>query len=150
MREYDYIPRPKIEEHYHIRELFEQQDRRVEDRQYHRDRIKNLEERQDQIKEAKTFIFSDFYCRTCKTDFKSQAVKQVEEDWSDSSQQVAFYKTKCFKGHWCIRLITDRHKDAFWSKSRFVNLDRGNHANDVIQPYETGFNLLYGKKNATT
>lgn len=139
-------PKPLIEEHYHIKELIDRQEKRTEDREYHRQKSKNAEERNDLIKDSKRITLADFWCDTCKVDFKSVVVRQIETDWTNSAQKIAFYKSKCDKGHWCIRLITDRHKDAFWFKSRKMALDRGNHSNDILQPYQTNFNLLYGKK----
>lgn len=143
---FNQTPHPDIEDHYHIQSLINAQEKRTEDRAYHQNRVKELKERDDLIADSKFVTATDFYCVKCKKDFKSQAVKQIELDWTNSSQRIAFYKTKCFKGHWCIRLITDRHKDGFFQKSRFVALDRGNHYADTVQPHETGFNLLYGKK----
>lgn len=143
---YNEIPRPEIEQHYHIRELIEGQEKRASDRQYHRDRVKDLQERDDLIKDSKIVAITDFYCDRCGKDFKAQAVRQIETDWTNTQQKVAYYKTKCFQGHWCIRLITDRQKDKFWSKSKLVVLDRGKGFADIIQPFETNFNLLYGKK----
>lgn len=145
MREYDYIPRPRTESHHHIRELFEQQDKRVFDRQYHRDRIKENEEREEEIEKAQAVVLTDFWCDACKKDFTSHAIKQVEEDWSNLNQRKAFYKTKCFKGHWVIRLITDKWKDKFWQKSKLLALDRGKGFLDALQPFETGYNMLYKK-----
>lgn len=139
-------PKPNIEEHYHIEELIERQRVRSEDRTYHQDRLKALEERNSLIKDNKIFEVKDFHCIPCNVDFKGQALKQIEVDWTNPTQNIAFYKTKCFKGHWCIRLITDRHRDHYWFKSLAVARDRGKHSDDMLQPYETGFNLLYGKK----
>ncbi len=139
-------PKPNVEYHYHIEELINKQETRVQDREYHRNRIKNLDDRDSLIKEAKIFLETEFYCETCRQDFKGQAIKQVEVDWTNTIQSVAFYKTKCFKGHWCMRLITDKHLDRYWFKSLAVARDRGKHHNDTLQPFETGFNLLYGKK----
>lgn len=143
----DHIPHPLVEDHYHIRELIDSQEKRSADRQYHKDRIKNLEERETTLLDSKEFALTDFYCERCGKDFKAQAVRQIEVDWNNPSQSIAFYKTKCYQEHWCIRLITDKHKDGFFSKSRLVAMDRGNHFNDTLQPYETGFNMLYGKRN---
>jgi hypothetical protein len=137
-------PHPLIEDHYHIQELIEGQEKRSNDRTYHQNRIKAIEERNELIRDNKDIVLTDFWCEECKKDFKSIAIKQIEDDWS-SNQLIAFYKTKCFKGHWCIRFITDKQRDGFWQKSRFVALDRGNHFRDIIQPFETGFNMLYGK-----
>lgn len=141
----NYGPKPLIEEHYHIQELIDRQEKRTDDRNYHREKEKERGEREDLIKDSKQVAITDFFCRQCKKDFKAQAIRLIEQDWT-CNQRIAYYKTKCFKGHWCMRLITDRHKDAFWSKSKLMALDRGNHYADTIQPYETGFNLLYGKK----
>lgn len=142
----DYGPKPIIEQHHHIQELIDRQQVRSDDRTFHRERIKALEEREDLIKDSKEYALTDFWCDTCKEDFKAVAIRQIEVDWSCPTQRIAFYKTKCFRRHWCIRLITDRHKDGFYLKSKFVNLDRGNHYADTVQPFETGFNLLYGKR----
>lgn len=142
----DHTPHPLVEDHYHIRDLINAQEKRSADREYHRSRLKDLSDREGLIDDSKMASITDFYCTKCRKDFKAQAVKQVETDWTNSTQRIAFYKTKCFRGHWVQRLITDRHKDSFWQRSKLVALDRGNHYADTIQPWETGFNLLYGKK----
>lgn len=144
---YEHTPRPNIEHHNHIRELIEAQEKRSEERDYSRNKQKALDERNELIRDNKMLELKDFYCRTCDDDFKGQAVKQIEVDWSNPTQMIAFYKSKCFKGHWCIRLVTDRHRDIYWFKSKRVAIDRGKHYADTLQPFETGFNLLYGKKN---
>lgn len=141
-----HTPKPLVEEHYHITDLINAQEKRVQDRNYHRQRVKDLEERESVLSDSKPFALTDFYCDRCGKDFKAQAFRQIEKDWTNSKQSVAFYKTKCFQGHWCIRLITDKYKDAFWQKSKVVALDRGKGYADSLQPFETGFNLLYGKK----
>lgn len=140
-----YEPRPNIEDHYHLQELIDRQEKRVDDREYYRLKAKNAQERMDFIKDAKSKDTRAFYCAQCKEDFVSESIKQVETDWSCLTQYIAFYKTKCFKGHWCIRLITDRHKDAYWFKSKQVKADQGKAFVDTIQPYQTGFNTLYKK-----
>jgi len=141
----DQTPHPLVEDHYHIRELIEGQEKRAADRKYHQDKEKLLRERDELIADSKPFVLTDFYCDKCKKDFKGQAIKQVELDWY-ANQRIAYYKSKCFRGHWVIRLITDKYKDGFYQRSKLVFLDRGNHFNDTVQPHETGFNLLYGKK----
>lgn len=141
----NYSPNSLTEEHYHVQDLINSQEKRSDERSYFREKGKNLEERNDLIKDAKIIVVTDFWCHKCKEDFKSMAVKEVEIDWSCQNQFIAFYKSKCDKGHWCIRLITDKHKDGFWIRSKLCNLDRGNHSLDTIQPHETGFNTLYKK-----
>jgi hypothetical protein len=142
---FNQTPHPQIEDHHHIQDLINRQDKRVKERNRHRDRIKNLEERDEEIEKANRFVLHNFWCDKCKKDFQASSIKQIEEDWN-AEQRIAFYKTKCFNGHWCIRLITDRFKDGFHVKSRLLALDRGNHFNDIVQSHEENYNLLYGKK----
>lgn len=140
-------PKPLVEEHYHIQELIDAQEKRSDDRQYHRDRVKALAEREELIGESKMVVNTDFHCVRCREDFQQASVLQVELDWSNLSQSVAFYKGKHRKcGNWCIRLVTDKHRDGFWVRSKRVLQERGKYHNDLIQPYETGYNLLYGKR----
>lgn len=142
----DYGPKTNVEQHHHIEDLIEGQKKRTEDRHYHQERIKKAEEREKDMREAKLLQVVDFHCRHCRVDFTSTAMAQVEIDWSNPTQRIAFYKMKHKEcGNWCIRHITDKWKDAFWSLSRKVNNDRSKFHNDLIQPYEEGFNLLYGK-----
>jgi hypothetical protein len=142
----DHTPHPLVEEHWHIRELINAQEKRQEDRMYHRQRIKDAEERSDDIAKAASSLVQPFWCEFCKKDFLAQTIKQSVVDWCDTSQSIAFYKTKCFKGHWCVRLITDKHRDRYFFRSRKVNKDRGRHYKDTLQSFETGYNMLYGKK----
>ena len=145
---YEHTPRPEVEQHYHIQHLIETQEKRSDDRTYHRNKAKALEERNELLKDAKRLALTDFWCDTCRIDFKALAWKQTEIDWSNPNQMIGFYKTKCWHGHWCMRLITDKHKDGFFIKSRAIARDRGKYYNDIIQPGDTGYQLLYGKKNA--
>lgn len=143
----EHSPAPLIEQHYHIRELIERQEKRAADRNEHRNREKQREERSHEIHDSKLFTLTDFWCDKCGKDFKAQAVRQIEVDWTNPSQQIAYYRTKHWCGHWCMRLITDRYKDAFWTRSRLMRLDQGTHYADTLQPFQTGFKLLYGHKN---
>lgn len=144
---YENEPRPDIESHYHIRELIERQQKRADDRTSDRDRKKAYEERAHTIQDSPFFTLTDFWCVRCGKDFKAQAVKQIELDWSNLGQSIAFYKTKHWCGAWCIRLVTDKFKDGYWIRSRAVNKDRGSHFADMLQPGETGFSMLYRRKN---
>jgi hypothetical protein len=140
-------PRPLIEEHYHIESLIAGQEKRVEDREYHRNRIKAVEERNEAIGNALMVIQTDFHCKRCRKDFKQGSVLNVEQDWSNTAQNIAFYKGKHREcGYWAIRYVTDSVLDPFYRASRRVAQERGKHFADLIQPHETGFNLLYGKK----
>lgn len=140
-----YTPKPLIEEHYHIQELIARQEVRTADRIYHRNKEKALAERNEEIAKAPAAKMEVFYCRECCEDFQHAALKQVEEDMDDPTILHAFYRAKCRKGHWVARLVTDRHRDQYWSRSRAVALDKAAHASDLLQPFEEGFQLLYGK-----
>jgi hypothetical protein len=143
---YDEIPRPHVEHHYHIRELIEAQEKRTADRNYHRERIKDGEERQKVLSDSKLVCVTDFWCNRCQKDFKALTIREIQNDWN-TEELIAFYRTKCRTcENWTTRLITDKHKDGFWSQSRNIALDRGRNYNDMIQPHMTGFNLLYNHK----
>lgn len=144
---YEATPRPEVEYHPHIQELIERQEVRTADRIYHQNRLKQLEERNADIRDAKPKDIKEFWCEECKAEFFAESIKEVEVDWNNSTQYIAFYRSKCPKGHWAMRLISDRFKDAFYFRSRKVAKDRGIHFGDTLQPHETGFQMLYGRKN---
>ena len=145
---YEHEPRPDIEHHYHIRELIESQEKRTADRNLHRSKEKQQAEREEEIQKAKPVEIVEFYCLHCEEDFAQVAFKQVEIDWSNSSQHIAFYKSKHDEcGNWSIKHITDRFNDPYWTYSKQVARDRGKHFADLLQPGETGYQLLYGRKN---
>lgn len=141
---YEHTPRPDTENHYHIRELIERQEKRTEDRNYTRDKQKERDERDNDIKSVKYTDIIDYWCSDCAKDFRAISIKQVQKDWN-IDQNIAFYKTKCDCGKWCIRHITDKHKDSYFIKSRMLAKDRGVHHVDTLQPWQTGFNTLYKK-----
>ena len=146
MNDYYSVPRPRVEYHHQIRDLIETQDKRALERDDFRQRRKSLYEREEDIKAAKGKETKAFYCDGCKKDFIGEAIKQVETDWSNTNQQVAFYRTKCFCGKWCLRHITDIHQDRYFAKSKIVSQNRGKHMMDVLQPFQTGYELAWGKK----
>ena len=143
---YEHTPRPEIESHYFIRELIENQEKKSDDRTYHRNKQKAIDDRNSEIASAPNFTVTDFYCEECQEDFKAQALKEIEKDWSCPTQNIAFYRTKHYCGKWCMRLITDKNKDKYWFTSKAVRNDRAKNYLDLLQPHETGFNTLYGKK----
>lgn len=142
-----YGPKPLIEEHFHIQELIEGQNKRAEERTYYRDRDKLYAERMDEIKDAKVKDIKEFWCKTCRIEFYSETIKEVEIDWTSTQQYIAFYRAKCNKGHWAMRHITDRFKDSFFYRSKRIARDRGKHFAATIQPWDTNYQLLYGRKN---
>lgn len=142
-----YEPKPLIEEHWHIQQLIDAQERRVAERNYSRDKEKLKAMRQGDIDIEPMAVIKEFWCDKCKMDFVSPAFKEVEPDWGNTNQNVAFYRTKhrtC--NQWTMRLITDKFADSYWYKSRKVAFDRGKHSIDLLQPFENNYNLVYGKK----
>jgi hypothetical protein len=127
--------------------LIDQQEKRAKDRIQSRDREKMLAERQEEIDRAKEWDVIEFFCAQCQEDFAHFANKQVETDWSNTAQKIAFYKGKHDCGTWAIRHITDKFNDPYWLESPQVARDRGTHHNDLLQPFETGYQLLFGRKN---
>lgn len=147
MRNYENTPRPNVEHHPHIRELIEVQEKRAADRTLFRERDKQAAERDSMINDAQMKCVVEFWCAKCKEDFKGAAIKQVEADWNNPAQRIAFYRMKCFEGHWCMRFVTDRARDPFFVRSRLLALDRANHYEDTIQPFQSGYDMLYSRKN---
>ena len=86
-----------------------------------------------------------FYCRACKKDyFPKRVVKVEQQDWNTGGT-FRFWRSKhC--GIWNVRLITQKIKDKFFIKSPSVCRDRRRFKEDMLQPTESGFQMLYGAK----
>jgi RNase P subunit RPR2 len=139
-------PKPLIEEHWHIQQLIDAQERRVAERNSSRNKAKLLAMREEDIAMEPPAVIKEFWCSHCSKDFLHPTMKQVEKDWSNTNQNIAFYKTKHECGTWCIRHITDKLEDAYWTRSKKVATDRGKHSIDLLQPFENNYNLVWGKK----
>lgn len=137
---FEQSPHPLIEDHYYIRELIEGQQKRAADRTYHQEIEKRRDQNLKDIKEFKDVELLDFYCTRCDKDFIGRAKKQI-----DSWEPIACYKIKHTCGRWTMRRITDRLMDLYWFKSKKVAQDRGVGFNDLLQPFQSGYNMLYKK-----
>ncbi len=137
----DNTPHPLIEDHYHIRELIYRQEKRTADRAYHQEIEKRRDQEIKDIAGFKDIETLDFWCDKCKVDFIGRARKQM-----DSWAPIAYYKIKHMCGTWTLRRITDRFNDEYWFKSKKVAMDRGRMAIDALQPFESGYNMIYGKR----
>ena len=133
-------PRAQVEYHPQIQDLIDRQQHRQDDRQYHRDIEKHRDELLKDIQGAKEYEIMAFYCEDCKLYFEARARKQV-----DNWQPMAYYKTKCRCGKWCLRRITEKVWDRYWFKSLKVAKDRYSEFASILQPFETNFNLMWGK-----
>lgn len=136
-------PHPLIEDHYHIRELIEAQQKRAADRTNWQEQKKNIDAFQKYVDGFKNVELLDFYCERCEVDFVGRARKQV-----DSWDQLAYYKIKHRCGTWCMRLITHRFRDKYFFRSKKVAYDRSVNSKEMLQPFQTGYNMMYGKQNA--
>lgn len=137
----DQTPHPLVEDHYYVRELIEGQQKRSADRTYWQEVEKRRDQNLKDIAGFKDIELLDFWCDHCKKDFIGRAKKQI-----DSWEPIAYYKIKHMCGQWALRRITDRLEDIYWFKSKQVALDRGKAALDLLQPFESGYNMIYGKK----
>ena len=137
-----YTPKPLVEEHYHIQELIDSQEKRVEDRNRTRAIEKQRDDTLKYIAGFKDTELLDFYCDDCNREFVARAKKHVD-NWNNN---IAYYKIKHTCGKWCMRHITDRFRDKYFFKSRRLAKDRVDMFNDTLQSFQTGFNMVYGKK----
>ncbi len=86
-----------------------------------------------------------FYCSKCKKDYFPRRIVKVEQNDWNTGGTFRFWRSKhC--GIWNIRLITQKIKDKFFIKSPSVCRDRRLHQLDMLQPFQTGFDMMY-KKN---
>lgn len=142
-----HAPHPLTEDHWHVQDLIEAQEKRAARRTHYRTLEKQRYERNEDIDKEEQLKVQGFWCDRCQKDFLAMTMKHVQDDWSNMTQRVAFYKTKhkpC--GTWCIRYITDKLEDPYWTHSRQVAIDRGKAHIDLLQPFETNYNLIYGKQ----
>ncbi len=137
---FDQSPHPLIEDHYHIQELIQAQQKRANDRTKYQNQKKQEDSFRNTTAGFKDIEVLDFWCDTCGRDFVARAAKQV-----DSWQELAYYKTKHRCGTWAIRHITDRVWDAYFFRSKKVAYDRMVNAINMLQSFETGYNTIYGK-----
>ncbi len=137
---FNQTPHPTVEDHYHIQDLINSQEKRSNDKARHQ----NIEKQRDEFKKTiagfKDVELLDFYCTDCQRDFTGRARKQID-GWAE----IAYYKIKHTCGKWCIRHITHRFRDAYFFKSKRLAYERVERHNDTIQPFENGYNILYKK-----
>lgn len=104
-------------------------------------------ENQKDIQESLESRPTDFYCRRCKCDYEDyRTTGIVESDWINPGKYIAKWNSKHKCGTWNIRYATDKHLDPYWTQSPKMKADQGNYYRDMIQPHETGFDMLYGTK----
>jgi len=84
-----------------------------------------------------------FYCSVCKQDyFPKRVVKVEQQDWNTHGVFRYWRSKHCSK--WNVRLISQKLHDKFFIKSPSICRDRRLNKEALLQPGETGFNMLYG------
>ena len=90
---------------------------------------------------------SIFYCKHCKVDYFPKRVVKVEQNDWNTHGVFRFWRAKHKEcGTMNVRLISQKLHDKFFIKSPSVCRDRRRFKLDLLQPTETGFDMLYGKK----
>jgi len=86
-----------------------------------------------------------FWCKKCGKDYyPKRVVKVISRDWNTNGVFRYWRSKHC--GVMNTRLISQKTKDKFFIKSPSVCRDRRINAMDMLQPQETGYNMLYGHK----
>lgn len=123
--------------------LMREVDRQKADLDADDERERRRTERQREIDAMPDEIDWPFWCRKCDRDVKAHGRKVV----IPYAVPVAVYAAKCPKGHQVRRRITDRADDPYFTFSRGVRRDRGEHDAAMLQPTQEGFRTRYGNPN---
>jgi transcription elongation factor Elf1 len=121
---------------------------RVERNKQERERHELIEkfryERDQIIKAAPYAIETDFWCRRCQQDFTRTGIKVVRTSWT-TDLKLAWYATRCETCYQvCIRRITDKPADPYYSLSKMLKDQRSAQADDMLQPDDPRFKARYG------
>lgn len=117
----------------------------VKSQQEERERYRKAEdiktERQRTIDQAPTPWTTEFWCQVCSKDYIRLAHKIVISSYEEP---IAFYESKCPKGHYCRRRITDKMTDPYYFQSEQLRRARVELERDLIQPGDPRFKRIYG------
>jgi hypothetical protein len=114
-------------------------DKEEKDRKYDRERL---------IADSKDNVTSAYWCSKCKKDYQAPSRRFIETDWN-TGDNIAYYVSHCPKRHINKRFITDRLFDPYYRSSRMLQVQRIDYQKDLIQPFQSGYNMLYGQSNNT-
>lgn len=109
-----------------------------------RDIVSQREELKKELDVNEEIPASIFYCKVCKKDYFPKKVVKVEQNDWNTGGTFRFWRSKHCKV-WNVRLISQKLKDKFFIKSPSIIRDRRRFANDLLQPQQSGFNMLYSK-----
>lgn len=114
---------------------------------WHKRDIKELREKIAQEKDVNEDVPpSLFYCKECDKDYVPNRIyKREVQDWN-TEIPFRYWKARCHCDKWNTRLITDKVKDIFFVKSPTIKRERRLRKKDILQPQDTGYQMLYGNK----
>ncbi len=122
--------------------------KRFDERDREKEKENILYSNQKEIQEGLEIKVTDFYCKKCKCDYEDYRTTAITEtDWTQPGKYIAYWQSKHRKcGQINRRWITDKQYDPYWFKSPKMKRDVGNYYRDMLQPHETGFEMLYQHK----
>lgn len=130
---------------------FKKLDKIYQERFDERDREKTKEgyqkENELEVNDGIKTPMTDFYCKRCKKDYDDYRTTYIiQNDWERIGKKSSFWKSKHKCGQWNIRYVTDKSHDPYWTLSPKMKKDRGNYYRDMVQPDQSGFDMLFGHK----
>jgi len=88
---------------------------------------------------------SIFYCDKCKQDYTPERIyKREVKDWNNNGTFRYWQSKHCSK--WNTRLISEKIKDKFFIKSPSIIRERRLRKQEMLQPGQSGYDMLYGRK----
>ncbi len=103
-----------------------------------------LHRRIKEISEAPMRIDGAFWCDYCELDFEGTGFKEVRRP--PVGVFFAYYVAFCPCGQKAMRYITDKLTDPYYYKSKAVKMQQAQHPDDMLQPWEPRFRLVYPKQ----
>lgn len=103
-------------------------------------KIRELNERWEEVQKAPDYKRLDFWCSECKKDFQATGTKHEIETY-----KIGKYEARCLCGNKCRRIIGEYDWD-YYQNSELIKQQRARYSKDILQPHEYGFETLYGKK----
>ncbi len=130
-----------------VKRLIDRVDRRKEERDRELASTQAYRDRTRAIRDAKNVDVTGFWCADCKRDFQGVGIKQIREP--AGMYPIAWYRGTCPRGHQTIRYITDKDHDPFYFLSVELAHERARLDDDLLQPSDPRFRLVYPDKWAS-
>lgn len=82
-----------------------------------------------------------WWCDQCRQDCDGPGFKEIR--WPVGDLWFAFYRGFCPKGHMLVRRITDKMTDPYFFKSRVIQREQAEHADEMLTPNDPRFREVY-------